>query len=492
MRILIYSFLLFTCVHSIEAQKKINSKIDQSVTAAELEAHLSFLASDEMRGRNTGSPEIDIAASYIATQFKLAGIKPGVGASYFQNVELERINSPKSGEITIGQDVLKLKDDFLLLSGGSARLDKEIVFIGYGTIEDFQKIDVKDKIVVAYAGLPTSKNPVQAVMTDGPQKKRIATSHGASALIEIMALPGVPWPGLTKFLSAERMITKTEKGTEFPHLLLRNFESPGVQALKESKSSKGSIVLEAGLAGPVSAKNVLGIIEGSDPSLKQEWIAISAHYDHVGVTKLPNNPDSIYNGARDNAIGTVALIEAAKFFGQNKPKRSILFLALTAEEKGLRGSEWYSEHAVIPLEKTVLNFNCDGAGYNDTTIATVIDFNRTTVDPLLIKACQAYGLTLKGDPAPEQNLYERSDNVNFAAKGVPAVNISPGVKAFDSELFKYYHQPADEVGTLDMHYLEKFFRVYVYASYLLANEPQRPAWVKGDKFEEAGKKLYAK
>jgi hypothetical protein len=492
MRIYLCTLLFFVCIYTVTAQKKIISKINQDVTAAGLEAHLSFLASDEMRGRDTGSPEIDIAANYIATQLKLAGIKPGSGASYFQEVQLERINPPMSGQIVIGSDILKLKDDFLFLSGGSAQLEKDIVFVGFGTAEDFQKVDVKDKIVVAYAGVPTSKNPVQAIFTDGPQKNRIAISHGAAALIEILTLPGVPWPGIANYLSAERMVTKTETAAEFPHLLLRNVDLPGVQALKESKTSKGSIVIKAVNLGPVITKNVLGIIEGTDPNLKQEWIVISAHYDHVGVKKSPNNPDSIYNGARDNAIGTVALMEAAKFLSQNKPKRSILFVALTAEEKGLRGSEWYSEHPVIPLNKTVLNFNCDGAGYNDTTIATVIDFNRTSVDPLLIKACQTYGLTLKGDPAPEQNLYERSDNVNFASKGVPAVNISPGIKAFDPELFKYYHQPADEVSTLNMHYLEKFFRAYVFASYLLANDPQRPAWVKGDKFEEAGKRLYAK
>jgi Zn-dependent M28 family amino/carboxypeptidase len=186
----------------------------------------------------------------------------------------------------------------------------------------------------------------------------------------------------------------------------------------------------------------------------------------------------------------VALLQAAKFFGKNPSKRSILFLALTGEEKGLLGSEWYSNHPLIPLKQTVLNYNCDGAGYNDKTIATQIDFNRTTVDEQLKKACQAFGLELKGDPAPEQNLYERSDNVNFAVKGVPAVDLAPGVKAFDKELFKYYHQPADEVSSLDMNYIEKFHRSFVYGAYLIANAKERPMWVKGDKFEEAGKKLY--
>ena len=142
MRIPLYFLLLIICGHQIEAQKKINSKIDLAVTAAEVEAHLSFLASDEMRGRNTGSPENDIAANYIATQFKLGGIKPGSGTSYFQNVELVRIKPPKAGEITIGEDVLKLKDDFVYLSGAGARLDKEVVFVGYGSAEDLSLIHI--------------------------------------------------------------------------------------------------------------------------------------------------------------------------------------------------------------------------------------------------------------------------------------------------------------------------------------------------------------
>jgi Zn-dependent M28 family amino/carboxypeptidase len=169
-----------------------------------------------------------------------------------------------------------------------------------------------------------------------------------------------------------------------------------------------------------------------------------------------------------------------------------LLLAVTGEEKGLLGSEWYANHPAVPLNQTVFNFNCDGAGYNDKTIASLVDLNRTTADDQLRKACKAFGLELKGDPVPEQNLYERSDNLNFAVKGVPAVNFSPGVKSFDAELFKYYHQPADEIASLDMTYLEKFYRAYVYSAYLLATDAQVPVWKAGDKFEEAGKKLYGR
>ena len=261
-----------------------------------------------------------------------------------------------------------------------------------------------------------------------------------------MLLPGLPWQSLANFLSTERMVTQKDQKS-IPHLYMKKSEAAGITSFMETKKSAGKLSVEAKAALPVPAKNVAGVIMGTDPSLKNEWIVISAHYDHVGVKKNAT-ADSIFNGARDNAIGTVALLQAAKFFGKNPPKRSILFLALTGEEKGLLGSEWYSNHPLIPLRQTVLNYNCDGAGYNDKTIATQIDFNRTTVDEQLKKACQAFGLELKGDPAPEQNLYERSDNLNFAVKGVPAVDLAPGVKAFDKELFKYYHQPADEVSSL--------------------------------------------
>jgi len=306
-----------------------------------------------------------------------------------------------------------------------------------------------------------------------------------------MALPGVPWQALVNFVSADRMVTKKEQVNTFPHMLMKNTEVASIKALLETKKAKGKLLVNTPAPQAVRAKNVLGIIEGTDAVLKNEWIAITAHYDHVGVKKNAT-ADSIFNGARDNAIGTVALLETAKFFNKNPPKRSILLLAVTGEEMGLLGSEWYSNHPLVPLNQTVFDFNCDGAGYNDTTIATLIDLNRTTADGWLHKACQAYGLVLKGDPAPVQNLYERSDNLNFAIKGIPAVNFSPGVKAFDQELFKYYHQPADEVSSLDMKYLEKFYRSFVYAAYLIANAAERPMWKNGDRFEEAGKNLYSK
>jgi len=489
-------YLLFLFIlggGSIFAQKKTTSKIDQLVTKSDAEAHLSFLAADEMRGRNTGSPEIDIAANYLAAQFKLQGVKPVQGASngYFQPVELVEIKAPAAAVFILGSDTFKLNNDLLFVSGGSIRQEKEVVFLGYGSMDDFSGTDVKGKIVVTYAGTRTTANAVQAMLTDTPQKNQLAYSRGAAALIEIMAFPGLPWQGMVKFISGDRMITSKDGVDTFPHLFMKNSEAPAIQNLLNSKKGTGSLYVKSNPNKVVKAKNVIGVIEGTDPVLRNEYIVLTAHYDHVGVKKN-SSPDSIYNGARDDGIGTVALLQSANFLGKNPSKRSVVLLAVTGEEKGLLGSEWYANHPLLPLNQTVFNLNCDGAGYNDKTIVSIFDFNRTSVDEWVNQACKAYELIPKGDPAPEQNLYERSDNVNFAVKGVPAMNFAPGVKAFDQELFLYYHQPADEVSSLDMDYLERYYRAFVFTATLIANAPQRPVWKSGDRFEEAGKILYGK
>ena len=476
---------------SVSAQKKIIQKIEESVNAREIEAHLTFLCSDDMRGRDTGSREIDIAANYITSQLKIFGARPVQNdTSYFQQVLLEKITAPRRVSLVVGADSFKLKDDLLYLAGSSAALDGDIIFVGFGSNADFENADVKGKIVVAFAGSNDSTNAVQALFADSPAKGKIASKHGALALVEIMSLQGLTWQSLTNFLSADRMTTQKENQNSLPHLFMKKTDGTAIAALIESKKARGKLRLEIVPPKQIFAKNVAGVIEGKDPSLKNEWIIISAHYDHIGVKKNQTQ-DSIFNGARDNGIGTVALLQAAKFLNDNRPKRSVLILALTGEEKGLLGSEWYANHPLIPLKQTVLDFNCDGAGYNDKTIITLIDLNRTSVDELIRKAAQSFGLGLKGDPAPGQNLYERSDNFNFAVKGVPSVNIAPGVKAFDQELMKYYHKAEDEVSTLDMTYVEKFERSFVYAAYLIANAAERPTWKKGDKFEATGNKLYS-
>ena len=245
---------------------------------------------------------------------------------------------------------------------------------------------------------------------------------------------------------------------------------------------------------PAPSANVAGIIEGTDPRLKDEYVVLSAHFDHIGIGKQGGSPyqpaDSIFNGARDNAFGTVSIMMAAKALMQERPKRSVLVLALTGEEVGLLGSNYYAEHPLVPLKQTIFDLNTDGAGYNDTTLISVIGLERTGAKAEIETAAKAAGLGVFAEPAPEQGLFDRSDNVSFAAKGVPAPTFSPGFKTFDEAIGKYYHQAIDNPESLDFNYVYRFCQAYAHAARLIANRPTRPQWSAGDKYEAAGKALY--
>jgi Zn-dependent M28 family amino/carboxypeptidase len=226
--------------------------------------------------------------------------------------------------------------------------------------------------------------------------------------------------------------------------------------LRKSNQLNAQLKVEGIQVEPVKTYNVVGMVEGSDPVLKEEYIIYSAHYDHVGIGRADERGDSIYNGARDNAVGTVTVLSAAENLAKYPTKRSALFIFFTGEEKGLLGSHYYANNPAIPLDKVTYCFNSDNGGYNDTSRATIIGLTRTEAQPLIEKACNAFGLDAAEDAAPEQGLFDRSDNVNFAKKGVPAPSFSLGFTAFDDEINKYYHQPSDSPASLDYVYLTKY------------------------------------
>ena len=254
------------------------------------------------------------------------------------------------------------------------------------------------------------------------------------------------------------------------------------------------VLTPANNSKPILANNVMGMVEGTDETLKKQFIVLSAHYDHLGVAPVPKSvngkKDSIYNGARDNAIGVTAVMNAARYFAKHPARRSILFILFTAEEMGLVGSRYFAEHPVLPLNKIVYNLNCDNGGYNDTTIITVIGLGRTSADDDIKKACLDYGVEAIADPVPELNLFDRSDNVNLAAKGIPAPTFGMGVTSFDSVIRKYYHQVTDEVSSFDLKYALTYIKAYILAAKNIADNPAQPAWIKDDKYEAAWKRLY--
>lgn len=488
------ALILMACALTSVAQKKRTlvsptADIDRVISLSETEAHLRFLASDELRGRDTGSPELDIAATYIASEFRRWGVKPVPGAQgYFQPVPLERSAYATVVDVTIGDVTLKNKTDVVLMEGTSTQWKGEVVFVGYGTDEELKNIDVAGKLVLAYLGAPGMSDVMQ-MFNEADAKGDRMQAQKAAGLIEIVNAPGVPWPALVNFFTRSKVGFANEGG--MPRMWMKNSDAAAIQKLIETKRTNGNLVIEQPAGKKIPGRNVLGWIEGTDPNLKNEFIALTAHYDHVGIGRKVNN-DSIYNGTRDNAIGTTAVLQAARYFAAHPQKRSVLVMTVTAEEQGLLGSRWYADHPVLPLEKIVFNLNCDQAGYNDTTRITLVDFNRTTADEILKSAVATYGLKLEGDPVPEQNLFERSDNFSFAAKGVPAVMFTLGLKSFDGEVNKFYHQPADEVNTISLTYTNRYIRSYVLAAYQLLNVPVIPFWKPGDKYEAVGKKLFGK
>ncbi|MGM9506314.1 M20/M25/M40 family metallo-hydrolase [Larkinella sp. GY13] len=492
-----YGFLLTGFFLSALAVAQPVAKLPESkLSRTELEAHMRFLAADELQGRRTGDPGNFVAARYLAEQFRTLGLKPVAGqADYFQKVPFLRSKPAAYARLQIGSDSLQAGKQFVVIGGRETNLKAETVYVGYGlteTADGYNGRDVRGKLVVAQVGSPEATTN-RALLAASEQKRKLAAEKGAAGLIELYTSGTYPWPIVTRAFQGEQMTLATS--TELP-TLLHLWVDNGKNQLAGLKEAAQTVTVQTSgrLQQLVDAVNVAGVIEGTDPKLKGEYVLLSAHFDHVGVGKQGGQPytsaDSIFNGARDNAFGTVALLASAKALQAQRPKRSILILALTAEEMGLLGSRYYAEHPLIPLKQTVFNLNSDGAGYNDTTLVSVVGLERTGAKTEIETASKAFGLSVFADPAPEQNLFDRSDNVNFAVKGVPAPTFSAGFKKFDEELMKYYHQAADNPETIDFGYLLKFSQAFSYAARLIANKPARPQWVAGDKYEAASKALY--
>lgn len=491
----IFIVLLFSC--------QITSVHSQQLEKTEVEKHLKFLSSDQLKGRMTGTKENNQAAAYIADLFKKWGVKQVPGTiNYFQKMSLRKGKPSPKNTLTIGGEVLLQKKDMALFEGGKIEGEFEAVFVNYGVVDeaskkdDYQGLDVKGKLVFALMGESENTPPMEAFMMF--DKKRIqAAQKGAIGIVEFYNAP-YPWQVLGDYLSQERysMVSENEKSTAILHFLLNDAQKKYQQLLKSSKNLKVKVNTCEPEGAVIETQNVAGWIEGKDPRLKNEFVILSAHYDHVGGGKNTGSgggmyaEDSIYNGARDNAMGTTALLEAARYFAKNPPARSVLLLAFTGEELGLLGSRFYADQSLVPLKQCVFNLNADGAGYNDKSKVTVIGLERTTAREMIDKACKENGLEAIPDPVPEQNLFDRSDNVSFAAKGIPAPTFAPGLTSFDAEIQKYYHQVDDEAETVDMNYLFLYVKSFVKSGELIANHPGKIEWIKGDKYEKAYKKLY--
>jgi hypothetical protein len=455
-------------------------------------APLRFLAADELMGRATTRAEVHIAARYIIEQFRSYGLKKVPGTEdYVQAFGLKMISPATAGSFSVGSKTYQIGVDFLQSRGSGVQLTAPVVFAGFGSPADLAGLDVRGKILVVNMG-ENDSTKVAGAGRFRDAKQKLAKEKGALALVVRYWQSDADWELPKHSFSGQR--AQTAEDTILPVFLVHDRTNELKTAI--AGASTATITINGSSLIKLKAENVMGWVEGTDPRLKNQFVVLTAHYDHIGVASEPEmvdgKLDSIYNGTRDNAIGVTAVINAARYFSLHPARRSILFIAFTGEEMGLLGSKYFAANPTIALDKLIFNLNIDNGGMNDTTLVNVVGLGRTSADNDMKKACEAYGLTLKGDPAPEMGLFDRSDNVSLAAKGIPAPTYGMGVKQVDESIMRYYHQLGDEIGNIDLNYVVKYMKSYILAASFIADNPAQPHWAAGDKYENAWKELYSK
>jgi len=504
-------------------------------------AHTKVLSSDEYEGRAPGSKGEELSVTYIANEFKKVGLKPGnTDGTYFQKVPLVGITPApaplvfKKGAQT---QTLKWKDDVVAWTkhvAPSASLENsELVFVGYGVVapefnwDDYKGLDVKGKTLVMLVNDPPVPDPAKPDELDAKTfggkamtyygrwtyKYEIAAQKGAAgALIVhetgpagygfnvVQGKTGEQFDLVTPDKNMGRAAIEGWITLDQAKMLLQS-AGQDFDALKKQAATREFKPVPLGVTASMTIKNtlrtidsrnVLGKLDGSDPALKDEYVVYTAHWDHFGRTA-----DGIFHGAEDDALGCAALIEMARSFTKVAvpPKRSILFLAVTAEEQGLLGSEYYSVTPTYPLAKTVADINMDSWNvHGRTKDLTLVGYGASDLDDYARDAAAEQGRVVHGDAEPEKGFFYRSDHFNFAKQGVPALDPEGGVdyigkppeygkQVRDEWTEKRYHTPKDVVmPDWDLSGLNEDLRVYFAVGYRVAQADKIPEWKPGNEF----------
>lgn len=504
-----------------------------SADANNLQSHLEFLASDALEGRDTGSRGHEIAAQYIAAQFKALGLEPaGDDGSYYQRIAFRRsslVEGSANMVVDTGSDTVELEYGKEFLTGPSAYTTESsvtapVVFVGYGLVSeefglnDYANVDVDGKIVMMVSGRPESLPSEEGAHLNS-SKTKFAAERGAVGIITLhtpmreevrpfkvsamyQRAPRVTWlnpegepnvafknlqgSAYVDFQAAEPLFANAAISMDEVFAQLEKGEQPKPFEL----NSKVTLARKSSHE-EISSPNVAAILPGSDPELKNEYVLYTAHSDHIGVTQDLSQDDHINNGAMDNASGVSVLLETARMFveADEQPKRSILFLSVTAEERGLLGADYFAHYPTVPLQQIVANVNLDMPVllYD---FADVIAFGSThsTLGDSVAEAAGQYGIALSEDPMPEQAIFTRSDHYPFVKKGVPAVFLMTGFTAKGEdqdggkiwgEFFaEHYHRPSDE-PSLPINYQAGvvFTNINFEIGKTIANDAQRPRWL---------------
>jgi Zn-dependent M28 family amino/carboxypeptidase len=482
--------------------------------------HIAYLAADRMKGRETGSPEHREAAEYIAKHFKEAGLQPGGTDGYFQPVRFRarRIVEEKSS-LTLVRDgkttpvVLGDEATFSMRIEPAPRVDAPLVFLGYGLQvpeskhDDLAGMDVKGKVALIMTGGPSSvPGPLLAHYSN--TRWSYLKAAGAIGVVSIQNPKGqdIPWDRskLSRFLPSMAIADPSLDDTLGQQLAVTvnadradKFLEGSGHTIKEllDLSNAGKVLPRFAIPSAVRATvtiaaesltsdNVVGILPGVDPVMKNEYVVISAHIDHVGVGTQAG--DAIYNGAMDNASGIATLIETAAAAAARKSnKRSLIFLAVTAEEKGLLGSRYYASKPTVPPASIVADLNTDMFLPLFPLKSLIVQgLEESDLAGDLRKTARPMGVEVYSDPEPERNAFVRSDQYSFIRNGVPSISLKVGfvkdspehetVKRWRAER---YHAPSDDLAQpIDRQCAEDFNRVYGALLEAVANRSTRPAW----------------
>ena len=518
----------------------------ESITAAGLLAHIRALAADSMEGRAPGTPGEERTVAYLTRQFQALGLQPGnPDGTWVQNVDLIGYSSRPTATITAGGRAIPLQfpNDFVASSRherAETRVDSsQIVFVGYGVVapeygwDDYKGLDVRGKTIlmlvndpqVPVAGATGPDAALDSTLFKGramtyygrwTYKYEIASEKGAAAAIIIHETgpAGYPFEVVQGSWSSEQFdVLSPDAGKRVPvegwitldkakALLAASGQSFDSLKAAATRRDFRPVALDARASFDVDitprrvrSRNVVARLVGG--ARKDEHVIYTAHWDHLGRDTTLRG-DQIFNGALDNASGTAGLLEIARAFRAlpEPPARSVLFLAVTAEEKGLIGAKYYAEHPLYPLTSTVANINMDGVNqWGRTSDLTVVGLGNSTLDDVLARVLATENRVTKPDAEPEKGFYYRSDHFEFAKQGVPALYVDAGTAYVgrdstygltkrDEYTARDYHKPSDDVkpdwdlsGAIDD--LRTLFRV----GYLVAQEPRLPEWKAGTEFK---------
>lgn len=507
-------------------------------TPEAVRAHVAFLSDDLLEGRETGSKGNEIAARYVASRFEAAGLKPaGDAGGWYQTVTFQQTDRTMTpGVLTVeGAGAEKswahASDVLLNLNPREPKLDVSapLVFAGYGIedvrmgINDYRGLDVKGKIVVALRGFPKGMSSeigahLSATREIAAERRGaiglvvVDTKQSIAALswarrIHIYEQPGMNWIGTDGkvFVDAPGIRVGAALHTPVAEVVFAGAKRGLAAILEEADKTGGrpkgfalrtSIRIQTdGTAKRITSPNVAAILPGADPALASEYVVLSAHLDHIGVDPLKDDGapegDRINNGALDNAAGIAVLLEVARAAAAapSRPRRSILFLASTAEEKGLLGADYFARHPSVPIGKIVGNVDLDmPLLLYPFTDVIAFGADHSTLGPMVAAAVAPLGIALSPDPMPEQSIFVRSDHYMFVKQGVPAVFLATGYanggeKAWREFLAGNYHHGGDDMSQkIDWSAGARFVEANYLIMRAMADADTLPTWYQGDFF----------